>query len=184
MRPEPIADESLMRLVVAGDRGAMEALVRRFAGPLSAFVRKLTGDAHRGEELVQDAFFMLWQKRDRYAWPRPFKPWLYTIALNRCRAWLRDGPPPAASLDGSGAEPVTAGASPAESAITGEAAGIVAVAIDRLPATQRAVVLLRVWEELSYADIADALGCTEGTARSHMHHALAALRKQLEHYVR
>lgn len=186
MQPEPIHDETLMRQVAHGDRAGLEVLVRRFAGPLAAFVARLTGDPHRAEELVQDVFLTLWQKRGRYTWPRPFKPWLYAIALNHCRAWLR-GPArhSTAPLDHVPAESASAdGSSPADSAIAAETAGLVGGAIDQLPTAQRAVVLLRVWEGLSYADVAAAVGCTEGTARSHMHHALASLRKQLEHHMR
>jgi len=49
-----------------------------------------------------------------------------------------------------------------------------------LPPVQRAAVVLRFYADLSYADIADALGCAEGTARSHVHRALAQLRTRLE----
>ena len=61
-----------------------------------------------------------------------------------------------------------------------EAAALVSAAVTRLPPQQRAVVVLRVWEGMSYAEIAEALGRSEGTVRSHMHHALAALREYLE----
>jgi RNA polymerase sigma-70 factor (ECF subfamily) len=52
--------------------------------------------------------------------------------------------------------------------------------VAQLPAQQRAVVVLRVWDGLSYAEIAEAVGRTEATVRSHMHHGLTALRKYLE----
>jgi RNA polymerase sigma factor (sigma-70 family) len=52
--------------------------------------------------------------------------------------------------------------------------------VTRLPPQQRAVVVLRVWEGLPYARIAEIVGRTEATVRSHMHHGLAALRKHLE----
>ena len=44
----------------------------------------------------------------------------------------------------------------------------------------RRVVVLRIWEELPYARIAEIVGCAEGTVRSHMHHGLAALRQHLQ----
>jgi RNA polymerase sigma-70 factor (ECF subfamily) len=56
----------------------------------------------------------------------------------------------------------------------------VAAAVAQLPEQQRTVVVLRVWNGLSYGEIADILACSEGTARSHMHHGLGALRKYLE----
>lgn len=53
-------------------------------------------------------------------------------------------------------------------------------AVAVLPPQQRSVVVLRVWNAMSYAEIAEVAGCTEATVRSHMHHALAAMRKYLE----
>src|SRR5207249_7428036 len=118
-----------------------------------------------------------WSKRGQYEFPRPFKAWLYAIALNKCRADFRmhrvfealdNDPPPAHDP------------SPADTAIATETATIVAAAVAQLPAQQRAVVVLRVWDGLSYAEIAEAVGRTEATVRSHMHHGLTALRKYLE----
>ena len=53
-------------------------------------------------------------------------------------------------------------------------------AVALLPDRQRAVVTLRVWNEMTYGEIADVLGCGESTVRSHMHHGLASLRSHLE----
>jgi RNA polymerase sigma factor (sigma-70 family) len=57
---------------------------------------------------------------------------------------------------------------------------MVSRAVTALPPRQRAVVVLRIWEELPYARIAEIVDTTEATVRSHMHHGLAALRKYLE----
>ena len=82
--------------------------------------------------------------------------------------------------DGSAVAPVAPDRSPADTAIATETADLVAAAVTRLPSQQRAVVVLRIWEGLSYAEIAEVVGRTEATVRSHMHHGLAALRKSLE----
>src|SRR5688572_32509619 len=87
-----LSDERLMNEVAYGQRGALETLVRRHAAPLLTFLRRLCGDLHRGEELFQEVFLAVWSKRDQYEYPRPFKPWLYRIALNKCRAAYRARP--------------------------------------------------------------------------------------------
>ena len=69
---------------------------------------------------------------------------------------------------------------PGEAAAATETAALVAEAVGRLPAAQRAVVTMRVWNGLSYAEIATAIGRSEATVRSHMFHGLAALRRHLE----
>ena len=68
---------------------------------------------------------------------------------------------------------------PEEQAIAAETAERVARAVTLLPPQQRAVVVLRVWQGLPYARIAEVVGCAEATVRSHMHHGLAALRTAL-----
>ncbi len=174
-------DEWLMSEVAAGKHAALEVLVRRYANPLLTFIRRWVGDRHRSEELFQDVVVAVWRKRKQYQLPRPFKPWLYAIALNTCRAAARrrqvvifgvgdDQPLSSAATDES----------PTSVLIASEHATLVTAAVARLPVKQRAVVVLRTWSGLSYGEIADVLGCREATARAHMHHALAALRVQLE----
>ena len=173
-------DETLMARTADGDRACLELLVRRHATPLLTFLLRLSGDRHRAEELFQEAFLAVWVKRRQYQHPRPFKPWLYAIALNkhraayrgRARLWhgLQTMPQPLAE-DG----PTDAAGTPADSAVATETAGLVGRAVARLPQQQRAVVTLRVWEGLSYARIAEIVECSEATVRSHMHHGLAAL---------
>jgi RNA polymerase sigma-70 factor (ECF subfamily) len=167
-------DEWLMAQAALGLHPPLEALVRRYAGPLVSFLHRMVGDHDRAEELFQEAFLAVWQKRGQYQFPRPFKPWLYAIAVNKCRAAFRstrDDP----GRDLADAIPA-ADASPADVAIAAETAALVARAVHRLPPQQRAVVALRVWDDLSYAEIADVVRCTEATVRSHMHHGLRALR--------
>ncbi len=169
-------DESLMQLVAAGRADLLECLVRRHATGLLTFLTRMLGDRHRAEEQFQEVFLAVWLKRRQYQYPRPFRPWLYAIALNRCRAVFRLRTPPPVSL---AEPPIGDDASPAEQLIAEETADLVSQAVTRLPARQRAVVVLRIWQGLSYARIAEVTGCTEGTVRSHMHHGLAALREAL-----
>jgi RNA polymerase sigma factor (sigma-70 family) len=107
---------------------------------------------------------------------------LYAIALNKCRAYFRSR----AFVDAAGTavdEPADRGPSPADGAIAAETAVLVGHALACLTTRQRAVVTLRIWEQLSYAEIADVVNSTEATVRSHMHHGLAALRKRLGPYL-
>jgi RNA polymerase sigma-70 factor, ECF subfamily len=69
---------------------------------------------------------------------------------------------------------------PSEVAVTAETVQLVAAAVSRLPDQQRTVLVLRNWNGLSYAEIAEVVGCSEATVRSHMHHALAGVRRYLE----
>jgi RNA polymerase sigma-70 factor (ECF subfamily) len=177
MKPEAERDEVLMAQVAEGRADCLGVLLRRHATPLLSFLRRMTGDRHRSEELFQETFLAVWVKRHQYDDLRPFRPWLYAIALNKCRADRRGRPSDASLLNE--VEPAANGPTPPDRAMADETAELVGGAVLRLPPQQRAVVLLRIWDNLSYARIAPVLGCSEATVRSHMHHGLAALRQEL-----
>jgi RNA polymerase sigma-70 factor (ECF subfamily) len=171
-------DEWLMAEVVVGKRDSLELLVRRYATPLLTFIERMVGDPHQSEELLQDVFLAVWKNRRQYQFPRPFKAWLYAIAINRCRTVGRRSVPRPMPLEEDAVLCPTD--SPMEAAISTETANILVTAVTMLPPQQRAVVALKIWDGLSYAEIAVVLDRTEATIRAHMHHGLAALKKYLE----
>ena len=67
-----------------------------------------------------------------------------------------------------------------QTALAIETATLVDAAVARLPQQQRLVVVLRVWNGMSFAEIAEITGTADSTVRSRMHRALAAMRKYLE----
>ena len=175
------SDEWLMSQVAGGRRESLEPLVRRYASPLLTYIERMVGDRHVSEELFQDVFLAVWEKRRTYRFPRPFRGWLFAIATNRCRQSFRSARPVPQVLREDGDPGLTNGKpSPAETAVAVETAQLVASAVGQLPPQQRTVVVLRNWNGLSYAEIADVLGRSEATVRSHMHHALAGIRRFLE----
>ena len=170
------SDEDLMREVARGRSDRLEMLVRRYGVRLMTFLSRMVGDRHRAEELFQEVFLAVWMKRHLYDPARAFRPWLYAVAVNACRAAFRRRVLPTAPL----ADHADGGAAPADRLCAAETAAQIVRAVTLLPEQQRTVVVLRIWEELPYARIAEIVGCTEGTVRSHMHHGLAALRRHLE----
>jgi RNA polymerase sigma-70 factor (ECF subfamily) len=165
-----------MAQVAAGRSESLEPLVQRYSGPLVRFLHHLTGDRDRAEDLFQDTFLMVWRKRATYQFPRPFKPWLYTIAVNVSRAAFRTMKE---FVMLSSDVPTNEPAGPPGQAIAAETAHRINRVIESMPPMQRAVVTLRIWEGLEYAEIASVIGKTEATVRSHMSHGLADLRAAL-----
>lgn len=176
---EPITEEELMNRVKHGQRQDLSVLMRRYANPLLTFLRRMTGDHHSSEELFQDVFLAIWVQRREYEYPRPFRPWLFGIAANKCRTNYRKRIRQPAT-DGDELSMVANTGSPHESAVATETATIVEQAVLQLPDQQRQVVVMRVWNEMSYQAIARILDCTEATARSHMFHAVNSMRRFLE----
>src|SRR6516165_7283252 len=181
MNADHTRDEWLMAETALGKRESLEVLIRRYASPLLTFVERMVGDPNRSEEILQEIFLTLWKKRQQYQFPRRFKAWLYAIAANHCRTSFRGRTHAVLPFEEETA-PAAVGrdASPVEAAIGTETAALLATAVTQLPAQQRAVVVLRIWDGLSYAEIATILDRQEATVRAHMAHGLASLRKYLE----
>lgn len=175
------ADERLMQQVTLGHREHLETLLRRYASPLLTFIQRMIGDRHRSEELFQEVFLAVWTGRRTYTYPRPFRPWLFAVAANKCRAdFRRPVALPVVAGDCAAESAVTANPSPVEAAVAAETATLVAAAVGRLPPGQRTVVVLRIWNGLPYREIAKVVDRTEATVRSQMFHGLASVRKYLE----
>ena len=143
-----LADESsedLMARVARGNDAALGVLLRRHADPLLTFLQRMSGDRQRAEDLFQEVFVAIWTHRYQYRYPGRFQSWLFGIAWNQCRAEFRRGRLPTVALDTLPAiDPPAADPSPAEVAIAGETAALVAAAVADLPSQQRTVVVLRI----------------------------------------
>ncbi len=180
MATEDQSDEWLMSQVALGRRECLTLLVHRHAAGLLTFIQRMVGNHHRSEELFQDVFLAVWTHSRSYQAGRPFRTWLLGIAVRKCQAeyrkhlfWIGRSREDATLL-------TDAADTPEATAMHCETAALVTEAVARMPEAQRTVLVLRVWNQLSYAEIAQVLNRSEATVRSHMFHGLANLRKYLE----
>lgn len=172
------SDAELVGRVRSGDREAFAELVRRHGDALYAFAARLTRDADRALDVTQEAFLKAFAALDRYRGESAFRTWLFAIALNGVRStWRRR------SREEVGLEAVDGAAdpNPGPDRAAGEAeeARRVARWLARLPPKQRAAVVLRVYEGLSFREIGEVLGCREGAARVSYHHGIKKLREMI-----
>jgi RNA polymerase sigma-70 factor (sigma-E family) len=147
-----------------------EAFVSARAASLSRTAYLLTGNHHSAEDLLQVAL-----SRVAARWPqvRDGRPEAYTrrVMINEFTSWRRRrwyGERPAEHID----ERLTA----PDLAVSVVRRVVVARALARLTARQRAVLVLRFYEDLSEAEAAETLGCSVGTVKSQTHLALARIR--------
>lgn len=182
--PFTLTDEQAMwRVQTADDPAAFARLVERWEGPIQRLCARMTGDLHRAEDLAQEAFSRVFSRRRDFEPSGRFSTWLWRIAINLCHDELRRRQRrPEWSLDamteegGNGESALTSEApSPAEIVERLEEAEQVRRALLRLPETLRSVVILRHYEGLKFAEIADVLGIPEGTVKSRMFEALERL---------
>jgi RNA polymerase sigma-70 factor (ECF subfamily) len=187
-------------LFLNGGDAAMTQLVGRFEYPLFRFLLHATGDAHAAEDLFQETFLRLHRARGSYNPGQPLKPYLYRIALSALadartrngramKSVSLDGPPPGSGSVGRASVPamrdsLAAPASePHDDCQREETRMHVRAALQALPDMEREVVLLRIFEGLTFAEIAQITNAPVATAKSRMLYALRRLRPVLEAYL-
>jgi RNA polymerase sigma-70 factor (ECF subfamily) len=180
------SDEALMERFCQGDVSAFDALYARHAAGLRGFFQRMTRSTSTADDLLQVTFLHLVKARGRFAKGERFSPWLYAIARNAARDYLRlarhrfeAGVEPeqlaAASepANSTGSPLSDAGADPSEVRALREA-------LDQLPENYREAVVLHQLEGLSFAEVARILGSTPGAVKVRAHRGYQRLRELLK----
>jgi RNA polymerase sigma factor (sigma-70 family) len=156
-------------------------LFRRHAPHLQRYVvRRLGPDA--ADDIVAETFLLAFRQRERYDQTRPdARPWLYGIATNLIGRHRRSEIRLYRALARTGADPVTEPFTDRvdDRVSAGNASRRLAAALARLSAELRDTLLLAAWSDLSYDEVAAALGVPVGTVRSRLSRARSKLRKTL-----
>jgi RNA polymerase sigma-70 factor, ECF subfamily len=177
-RSEPL-DELTLRRAQRGDQRAWRDLIERYQRPVHSLIwRLLAGRArHRVEDLTQETFVRVLRALPKFdpGGPASLSTWILTIATRMTLNELRR--PESAGLED---EPVSDGVASADVAAERARLGAaIARGVAGLPDAQRAVLVLREYHDLDYAEIADVLELDVGTVKSRLSRARAALRDHL-----
>lgn len=177
-RDDAALDAALIARWQQGDERAARALVDRHASAVARFVSSL-GSRDEADEIVQDTFVRAFGALESFRADSALRTWLFTIArrlvLDRRRSVRRRGIQVEVADDD-----VVTDDNPLESLVADETQQRLLQAVDRLTPTQKSVFTLRVTEGLSYKDIAEIVGSTEGAARVHYHHAMRSVKEFLD----
>ncbi len=187
-------DAALMLRVKQGDTGAFTELVEKYKQPVMNLAYRTVRDMTEAEDLAQNVFVQVYKSAARYKSTAKFSTWLFTIARNLCLNEIRRrSRHPAESLDATHPEqddqPLQQYEdkktfSPPESLLQGELAQQIDRALADLPENQRAAILLCRQDELSYEEIAEALGCSVSATKSLIHRGRETLKERLKAYLR
>jgi RNA polymerase sigma factor (sigma-70 family) len=181
--PLETTEEKLMARYAGGDEVAFRDLFALLAPKLRAFFFRSFVDAALAEDLTQTTFLKLHRARASYCPELPLNPWLFTIAASVRRDELRRIyrlPPQVGEAELEQAEPQLPD-DPGLFAVPDSSNEVDALraAVSRLPESQRAVLHLHCYEELTFEQIAQALGTTPGAVRVRASRAYERLRKGL-----
>ncbi len=175
------SDPALVRRTRAGEAQAFGELVQRYQQSVFGVCYRLLGDRAEAEDLTQEAFIRAYQRLDSFNLSRPFGPWMRKLAANVCLNHLQLRRQIHLPLDDElEASTETPSASdPAAEIESTEQTEAIRAALLRLPPHYRAVVELRHFQELSYADIAAALDLPVSDVKSHLFRARKLLAQHL-----
>ncbi|MHC4060147.1 MAG: RNA polymerase sigma factor [Planctomycetota bacterium] len=184
-------DKSLIDAHCRGDREAFAELVRRYGGSVLGYLRKVSGRPDLAEDLFQETFRRVHEKAHTLR-GNQFKPWLFKIAtrvaidgvrrrnrlkvvsLNRQSDCTEGG-----CQTGNTVALADNWCEPSTEAIRAEQREQVRRAIDSLPERQRTTLVLAYYQQLSYPEVAQVLGCSVGTVKMQMYRALRTLAGKL-----
>jgi RNA polymerase sigma-70 factor (ECF subfamily) len=185
---EPPTESELIARARAGDAGAFCRLIEPLQARLFRQAAALSGNMAMAEDLVSEVRIRAWKSLGRYSQTCRFSTWLYAILLHCHQEAVRRArsrPISLARLPFSEANELaqrhenhpSSAPSPAANAILNDAAVQLRRCLARLSEKHREVIQLRFFEDASLPDIAAVLGCSIGTAKSRLHHALEKLRQ-------
>jgi len=170
-------DEELMVAYAAGEEAALRELWERYAGLVLRVARRNLPTEDDARDLVQQTFLHVHRARRDFRPGAPFRPWLFTIALNlRREHYRRRARKPESPLDfAPGQEPSVAPPDPA----AGDTRDRVRRALDNLPPAQREVIVLHWFEGFSFKEIAVMVGARVSAVKTRAHRGYNVLRKAL-----
>lgn len=181
-----ISDESLALQILGGDISAFEELVDRYKKPVFSIVYRMIGQYQDAEDITQDVFVNVYQKLYQFDSNKKFAPWIYRIATNASISALRRRKK-VISLDfdeayGKAYEDyyTSNSGNPQLAFERQELKHFINEAIDELPESYRAVVILRYQMDLNNQEIAEVLGVSKENVEVKVHRARKALRKIVE----
>jgi len=182
--PGEVTDEALMEALQNGDDHALATLMHRWELGVKAFLLRLGVPASDVEDVAQEAFVRLYQKRDRYRAGAAFKPWLLTVAGNLGRNRLRwrfrrreDSIEAMDEAQPGGFDTVDTSARPASDlAEKANLARDVRNAVNALPDNLRQAVLCVELENLSYIEAGQVMGCSAKAVETRLYRARELLR--------
>ena len=157
-------DEKLIAMARSGNPGAFETIVDRYQGRLLGFCRQMLGSTEDAEDVLQEVFVNAYKAMLADEREINLRPWLYRIARNRCLNYLRK--PKADAQESMDMVPEVAAASTAEKVHNREEFRQILSDVNKLPETQRAALLLREMDALSYEEIAAAMDTTVPSVKS------------------
>jgi RNA polymerase sigma-70 factor (ECF subfamily) len=181
----PWTDEELVARSAQGDLDSFNQLVVRWERPIYALAYRVIGREEDARDVCQETFLRAFRALGGFKGQAKFSSWLYRIALNLCRDWIRRQKRGTfiQTPEGIDVQDLAAERGPTESiedlVSRREMSRAVARAMAALPEDQRTAIILKEYHGMTFQEIADLLGCPLSTVKTRTYQGLSVLRRQL-----
>jgi len=177
------SDEDLMRRTQLGDKQAFSLLYERYSASVLSYLYRMLGNLEDVESIGQEVFLRAFRFAPTYRYPQKFSTWLFTItrnlAINQSRRRKRSPIRNITELNLEGidmsGDPYQVAAHATDDVEKREEITRILTALDGLPTDQKEVIVLGVFQDLSYAEMEEITGTKAVTLRSRMFHGLRRL---------
>ena len=176
-------DVTLIQLILAGDENAFACLIEKYRKQVHAHAWRKTGDFHIAEDITQEAFLQVYQKLETLEDATQFSRWLYKIVNNLCNAWFRKNRIKTESLEETDMSEIETEAysqyvAAEQAKTTAEAQhDLVKKLLAKLKESDREVITLHYFEEMTSSEIGTYLGVSENTVKSRIRRARQRVKK-------
>ena len=179
-------DEELVDRSRGGDVDSFNQLILRWERPIYALAYRVIGREEDARDVCQETFLRAYRALPGFKGEAKFSSWVYRIALNLCRDWIRRQRrnPVSQMPDDIDVLDAIAETGPSESVedlvARRELTTVVEEAMAHLPAEQRTAIILKEYHGMTFQEIADLQGCPLSTVKTRLYQGLSVLRRQLE----
>ena len=181
-------DEELVDRSRGGEVDSFNQLILRWERPIYALAYRVIGREEDARDICQETFLRAYRALPGFKGEAKFSSWVYRIALNLCRDWIRRQRrnPVQQMPDDIDVLEAAAATEPSESVedLVGrrELTAVVEAAMALLPEEQRTAIVLKEYHGMTFQEIADLQGCPLSTVKTRLYQGLSVLRRQLERY--
>ncbi len=170
-------DLELVESVRGGNRKAFSELVKRHQKGLLRMSLRFLKDMDAAEDVVQESFIKAYEKLNSFEGRSSFKSWLYQITVNTARNKIREYRHETTDIE---FVQLSVGAIAESNLVHTAVKDLIQYEVDKLPLKQKTALVLRVYEDLSFKEIAEIMECPYDTAKANYRHALIKLKQSLE----
>ncbi len=181
------SDNHLIARTLAGETEAFSILVRRWERPIYSLTLRMLGKDEDARDACQEAFLAAFRNLSKFRGDAKFSSWMYRIALNACHTRLRNNHGISYSLDQEDEHgrrmdvADTKLESLPDQLQRNEQSQLVRRALQALPSEMRQVIVMKEYEEMTFAEIAEVLGMPVSTVKSRLYTGLQQMRLRLNH---